>query len=145
MKHILKEVGKRMDYDVKEEKPTIGGRRFDMIWEKTDDRSNRIIIEHENDISDIFKEEIHKLELARANLQVCITYVSKPEECPGEEYAKKLEKFLLNREFNEFILVIGSYDFNASSEWFFYRFYRDVKFDRIVFPSKITQIPLNKE
>lgn len=129
-------------YTIETEVPDIKGRRFDMTL-RSRDGAKTIVIEHENsDVREALKSEIPKLARSRADLHVCITYIS-PTDYPGTQRAEECLKILESVNFpGEFLLILAPNNFYSPSDWVCHVIEKKLQRETIVHPSKIRLVPL---
>ena len=111
---------------------------IDLTWEKPHEGIS-VVIEHENDIKSIWKNEIPNLLKAAAPLKVLITYVD-DAKFPGKEIASRLYKDLKEANFNqEFLLILGSFSMEEPTDWIGYLYRPELTYQNLIFCSNMLQ------
>ncbi len=115
-----------------------GVHAIDITWENHSD-GILVAIEHENEISTIWDNEVRDLLKTSAPLKVLITYVG-DIEFPGQEMANRLLSELKNRNFSqEFLLILGSASMMEPTDWIGYLYKPEVTVRSLVFCSNVLE------
>lgn len=132
---FLNELAKKLGF---KETKREGIYAIDLTWEKPSEGIS-VVIEHENDVKSIWKNEVPNLLKAAAALKVLITYVD-DTEFPGKEIASRLLNHLKEANFNqEFLLILGSFSMKEPTDWAGYLYRPELTYQNLIVCSNMLE------